>query len=70
MKKQFFKRLAAVQTAALLASGAVMAEIPAAVSTEITTAKTDLMAGGALLIAAGVAFWGLKKLGTKMGWWL
>lgn len=48
--------------------GTAHAELPAAVSTEISTYKTDALAALALLMAAGVAIWGLKKLGSKMGW--
>lgn len=43
--------------AAVLASGSAFAELPAAVTTAITGAQTDLVALFAALIAAGVAIW-------------
>lgn len=50
------------------AAGSAMAALPEGVSTEISTYKTDALAAMALILAAGVAIWGLKKLGTKLGW--
>ena len=65
-------RWASAKVAALVAigaaSGSAMAALPEGVSTEITTYKTDALAAMALILAAGVAIWGLKKLGTKLGW--
>ena len=60
-------KVAAVVAVGTAASSA-MAELPAGVSTEISTYKTDALAALALILAAGVAIWGLKKLGTKLGW--
>lgn len=68
MKKQFFARLAVVQAAALAAAGAAHAELPASVSTAVTSYQTDALAALGLVLAAGVAIWGLRKLGQKMGW--
>lgn len=68
MKIQFFKKLAFVQVAALAAAGAAHAALPLEVATEIATAKTDMLAAIGLVIAAMVAVWALKKLGSKMGW--
>lgn len=68
MKKAFFTRLAIVQAAALGLAATVHAEVPAAVTTEIATAKTDLLTAIGAVIAAMVAVWGLRKLGQKMGW--
>ena len=48
--------------------GNAYAALPAAVSTAITTAETDMTTAVGLVIAAMVVVWGLKKLGTKMGW--
>lgn len=45
------------------------AALDAAVTTAISTAGTDLLAGATAVIVAMVAYWGVKKLGTKMGWW-
>lgn len=65
-------RWASAKVSALVAigaaSGSAMAALPDGVTTEITTYKTDAMAALALILAAGVAIWGLKKLGTKLGW--
>jgi len=44
------------------------AEVPAAALTAITAAGGDLTTAIAAVIAVMVAVWGLKKLGTKMGW--
>lgn len=68
MKKQFFARLAVVQAAALAAAGAAHAALPAAASTAITDYQTDAVSALGLVIAAGVVIWGLRKLGSKMGW--
>jgi Inovirus Coat protein B len=68
MKVKFFKKLAVVQAAALGLSGAAYAALPAEVATEISTAKTDMLSAIGLVIAAMVAVWALKKLGSKMGW--
>ncbi len=68
MKKRFYTRLAAVQAAALVASGAAHAALPAEVSTAVDTAKTDLLAAIGMVMAAMVAVWGLRKLAAKMGW--
>jgi hypothetical protein len=75
MKQQFFKQLNRVQTAAKLAAGALTvaavnahAALPANVETDVGTAKTDMLTGIGLVIGAMVAVWGLKKLGSKLGW--
>lgn len=48
--------------------GTAHAELPTEVSTAVTEYKTDALAAIGLVLAAGVAIWGLKKLGSKMGW--
>lgn len=68
MKKAFFTRLAIVQSAALGLVATAQAEVPAAVTTEIANAKTDMLTATAAVIAAMVVVWGLRKLGQKMGW--
>lgn len=60
--------LAAMASAALTVGTAVHAELPAAVSTAIDAYETDALAAAALVIAAGVAIWGLLKLAAKFGW--
>lgn len=61
-------RIAVVPVALMTAAGAARAELPAEVGTAISEFKTDALAAIGLVIVAGVAIWGLKKLGTKMGW--
>lgn len=47
---------------------AAHAALPTEVSTAVDTAKTDLLAAIAMVMAAMVAVWGLRKLASKMGW--
>ena len=61
-------RFALVPVALMTAVGAAHAALPAEVSTAVDEYKTDALAAIGLVLAAGVAIWGLKKLGTKMGW--
>lgn len=67
MKKQTMLRLAGIP-AFVLASMSAHAEVPAAVTTAITATGTDLVTVVTAVIVAFVAFWGLRKLGSKMGW--
>lgn len=64
MKKQL-TRGAVILTSAV---GAAHAAVPAAVTTAITDAGADLLTAIGAVITAMVAVWGLKKLGSKMGW--
>jgi hypothetical protein len=66
MKKEL-SALAAL-SAALFANQAAAA-LPAGVDTAITTAGADMMTAAVAIITAMVAFWGIRKLGSKMGWW-
>lgn len=68
MTKQLKLRLAAIPAFVIATMGTAMAELPAGVSSEIDTYKVDATAAIGLILAAGVAIWALKKLGTKMGW--
>lgn len=68
MLKKTALRLAAIPAFVAATTGSAMAALPEGVSTEISTYKTDALAAMALILAAGVAIWGLKKLGTKLGW--
>lgn len=68
MSKKIALRLASVPAFVAATTGSAMAALPEGVSTEITTYKTDALAALALILAAGVAIWGLKKLGSKLGW--
>lgn len=53
---------------ALAAVGTAHAALPADVGTAITGYKEDALAAIALVMAAGVAVWGLNKLASKLGW--
>lgn len=68
MKKSFFKKLAIVQSSAIVAAGAAHAALPTDVATVIDTAKADMLSAIGMVMVAMVAVWGLKKLASKMGW--
>lgn len=51
-----------------VAAATANAAIPTEATTAITTAGTDLTTAIGAVIAVMVGVWGLKKLGTKMGW--
>ena len=44
------------------------AAIPAGAADAITAYQTDVVAVMGLLIAAGIAIFAVRKLGSKMGW--
>lgn len=48
---------------------AVPAGLPAEVTAGITTAGANLALAATAIIVALIAFWGLRKLAQKMGWW-
>lgn len=64
---RFVRKYGAAGAALILASQA-HAELPAPVTTAITATGADLVAAITAVIVAIIAFWGLKKLGSKMGW--
>lgn len=68
MSKALQLRLAAVPAFVLATVGTAHAELPPEAATAIGDYKTDALAAIALVMAAGVAIWGLKKLASKMGW--
>lgn len=43
--------------------------MPAAVTSAITDAGDMLVEGGTAVVVAMVAFWAIRALGRKMGWW-
>lgn len=45
------------------------AELPGEVTAAIDTAGADLATAAGAIIVAMIAFWGLRALGKKMGWW-
>ena len=44
------------------------AALPTGVETAITSAGADMVTAVTAIITAFVAFWGLRKLGQKLGW--
>jgi len=68
MSKKIATRLAAIPAVIVATMGTAMAELPASVATEVGTYKTDALEALGLILAAGVAIWGLRKLGSKLGW--
>lgn len=53
---------------ALAAVGTAHAALPTEVGTSITSYKEDALSALGLVMAAGVAIWGLNKLAIKLGW--
>lgn len=47
----------------------VPAGLPPEVTAAITSAGANLATAALAIIVALLAFWGLRKLATKMGWW-
>lgn len=69
MSKKLQLRLAAIPAVVLATSGAAHAALPEGITTAITTATGDLATAASAIIVGMLAFWGLAKLGRKMGWW-
>lgn len=69
MRKAVALRLAAIPAFVLATTGGAHAALPESVTTAITAAGADLTTAATAIIVAMVAFWGLRKLGSKMGWW-
>lgn len=69
MNRKIALRLAAVPAAVLASLGTAHAALPTEVSSAITEAGANLALAGTAIIAALAAFWGLKKLGSKLGLW-
>lgn len=64
-----FKKLStAVGALALIVGGQAHAALPTGVTDAITAAGADMVTAVTAIIVAFVAFWGLKKLGSKLGW--
>lgn len=68
MSKKIAVRLSLIPAFVLATSGAAHAALPTGVSTAISDAGTDMVTAITAIIVAFVAFWGLKKLGGKLGW--
>lgn len=61
-------KVAAAVAIATAAATSAHAALPAGVTTAIDEYKDDALMALALVISAGVAIWGLRKLGQKLGW--
>lgn len=68
MNKRFIGRLATVNGVALALATQAHAALPTGVTDAITAAGADMVTAVTAIIVAFVAFWGLKKLGSKLGW--
>ena len=68
MGKKTALRLAAIPAFVMATAGSAMAALPTEATTAIGDYKTDGTTTLGLLLGAGVALWGLKKLGQKFGW--
>ncbi len=66
--KNLKARLLAIPAVVIATTGTAMAALPESVSTDVASAKTDMLAAIALVIGAMVAVWGLLKLASKLGW--
>jgi hypothetical protein len=62
-------RAAGAAGSLVVATGVQAQTLPAGVETAIDNASDMLVAGATAVIVAMVAFWALRKLGSKMGWW-
>lgn len=67
-KSKYSAAKALVSMGAVALGGSAMAALPAGAEAAITGYQTDTVAAIGLVIAAGIAIYGLKKLGAKMGW--
>jgi hypothetical protein len=67
-KNRFTALKSVVAVGAIAAGAAANAALPDGASAAITGYQTDTLAAIGLVIAAGIAIYGLKKLGSKMGW--
>jgi len=66
--RKFGAKAAAAAVTLPVLVGSAYAELPAAVKTETDAFKADALAALGMIIGACIAVWGLKKLGSKMGW--
>lgn len=68
LRRNTGRSLALVGTAAAAPAAFAQAALPTGVAAAITEAGEVLVLGATAVIVAMIAFWGVKKLGTKMGW--
>lgn len=68
MFKNKMAKLAAVASGVVLSSGSAMAALPTGAAEAIASYQTDVTTVFGLIIAAGIAIYAVRKLGSKMGW--
>jgi hypothetical protein len=68
MRKNIAARLALIPAFVLASTGAAHAALPTVVADAIASAGADMTTAITSIITAFVVFWGLKKLGGKLGW--
>lgn len=66
LRQSFFVLVALMMA---LFSAASHATVDSAITTAISGASSDLVTIGTAIVVAMVAFWGVKAIGRKMGWW-
>lgn len=66
--RKYGAKVAAPAGGLALGMNSAHAALDTAVTTAVTAATDDMKAAVLLIIGGMVVFWGLKKLGTKMGW--
>jgi len=66
--KKYGAQLATIPAFVLATTGSAHAALPAGVVTAIETAGADMVVAITTIITAFVAFWGLRKLASKLGW--
>lgn len=69
VRSRAFQATVVASTAITAPAVYAQAALPAGVQTAITDAGDVLVLGATAVIIAMVAFWGMRKLGSKMGWW-
>ena len=62
-------RLMAILAFVFAGMGSAHAALPTGVTDAITAAGADLTTAATAVIVALIAFWALRKVGQKMGWW-
>ena len=63
-----FVRAPALVSALVGAAASAHAALPAGAEAAITTMGTDVVSAIGMVIAAGIAIYAVRKLGSKMGW--
>ena len=67
--KRTTAKLALVGSGLTALAGNALAAVPAEVTQGITDAGNDLKSIASAVLVAMIAFWSLRTVGRKMGWW-